>query len=73
MKPISPAWRAVSARLEGDRKLSMVRLQREADDQQHDHRDRGLGPALGQDLAEEMIGPVAISQASQSVAHQRPV
>ncbi|MET3235396.1 hypothetical protein ABIF36_000884 [Bradyrhizobium japonicum] len=26
MKPISPAWRAVSARLAGDRKLSMDRL-----------------------------------------------
>ena len=26
MKPISPAWRAVSARLVGDRKLSIERL-----------------------------------------------
>ena len=44
--------------------------EREADDQEQDHRDRGLGPSLGQDFAEQMVRPVAVSQASQGVAHR---
>lgn len=44
--------------------------QREADDQEQDHRNCGLGPTLGQDLAEEMIRPIAVTQARQGVAHR---
>ena len=48
----------------------MDRLEREADDQQDDDRDCGLGPALGQDLAEQMVGPVAVTPAGQGFAHR---
>ena len=44
--------------------------EREADDQEQDDRDGGLGPSLGQDFAEQMIGPVAVTQARQGVAHR---
>ena len=72
MKPISPACRAVSARLEGERKLSIDRLSAKPTMQKHDHRNGGLGPALGKDFAEQMIGPIAVSQASEGFAHRGP-
>ncbi len=48
----------------------MRAAEREADDQQQDHRNGGLGPSLGQDLAEEMVRPVAVTQARQGLAHR---
>ena len=44
--------------------------QQDGDDQQHDHRDRGFGPALGEDFAEQMIRPVAVSQTKKRVLHR---
>ena len=46
--------------------------QREADDQEDDDRDRGLGPTLGQDLAEQMIRPIAVTPAGEGFAHRWP-
>ena len=46
--------------------------QRETDDEQYDDRDGRLGPALRQYLAEQMIGPEAISPAYQRFLHLRP-
>ena len=45
--------------------------QQDGDDQQDDHRDRGFGPALGQDFAEQMIRPVAVSQTKKDVLHRQ--
>src|SRR5271166_230951 len=45
----------------------------EADDQKDDDRYCGLGPTLGQDFAEQMIRPVAISPAGQGFAHRWPI
>ena len=69
-KPISPACRAVSARRAGGQEAVERAAQPDHDDQQHDHRDRGFGPALGQDLAEQMVRPVAVSQANEGVLHR---
>ena len=46
--------------------------QGEADDQENDDRDGGLGPSFGQDFTEQMIRPVPVSPARQSFAHREP-
>ena len=71
-KPISPACRPVSARPATREEAGDRSAQQDGDDQEHDHRDRGLGPALGQDFAEQMIRPVAISQTKKRVLHRQP-
>ena len=71
-KPISPACRPVSARPPTDRKPGIERLSSDGDDQEDDDRDRGFGPALGQDFAEQMIRPVAVSQTKKGVLHRLP-
>ena len=70
-KPISPACRAVSASDDGEKKLSMARLERDRDDHQHDHGDRGFGPALGENFAKQMVGPVSGLQSNESFLHRR--
>ncbi len=44
--------------------------ERETHDQQNDDRDGRLRPPLGQDFAEQMIRPIAVTQARQGVAHR---
>ena len=60
---------------EARRRQEMVdgAAQRETDGQKENDRNGRLGPALGQDLAEEMVRPIAVSQPNQGIAHQRSV
>ena len=45
--------------------------EQDRDDQEDDDRDRGFGPPLGQDFAEQMIRPVAVSQTKEDVLHRQ--
>ena len=44
--------------------------QSQRDTDQHDHRNGGLHPALGEDLAQHVVGPPAVAQPGQPVAER---
>ena len=61
-----PRLRAGIRELAADRKSpSIALLSAKATTDQHDHRYRRLGPALGENLAQHVVRPVAITEPDQ--------
>src|SRR6185312_10872545 len=45
--------------------------ERDRDDHQHDHGNRGFGPALRENFAKQMVGPVSGLQSNEGFLHRR--